>query len=179
MRNWRLRTKVIAVIVVPTLTALVVSGLRAADDLDRAAEFQQTVSQVDLARNVTSVVHELQKERTLSVSNAPAAELDAQIGRVDQAVAAAQRSAETLDTDDAAAKQRYNIALQRLSALGAIRNTVNSTDYPAPAVFAAYSAVLDAVVSLGQEINTAVTDRDLLRRGTVIQALSEAKENVA
>jgi len=179
MRNWRLRTKVIAVIVVPTLTALVVSGLRAADDLDRAAEFQQTVSQVDLARNVTSVVHELQTERTLSVSNAPAAEMDAQIARVDQAVSAAQRAAETLDTDDAAAKQRYNIGLQRLSALGAIRNTVNNTEYPTAAVFAAYSAVLDAVVSLGREINTAITDRNLLRDGTVIQALSEAKENVA
>jgi signal transduction histidine kinase len=179
MRNWRLRTKVIAVIVVPTLTALVVSGLRAADDLDRAAEFQQTVSQVDLARNVTSVVHELQTERTLSVSNAPDAELAAQIDRVDQAVAAAQRAAETLDTDDAAAKQRYNIGLQRLSALGAIRNTVNNTEYPTAAVFAAYSAVLDAVVSLGREINTAITDRNLLRDGTVIQALSEAKENVA
>jgi signal transduction histidine kinase len=179
MRNWRLRTKVIAVIVVPTLTALVVSGLRAADDLDRAAEFQQTVSQVDLARNVTSVVHELQTERTLSVSNAPAAEMDAQIARVDQAVSAAQRAAETLDTDDAAAKQRYNIGLQRLSALGAIRNTANNTEYPTAAVFAAYSAVLDAVVSLGREINTAITDRNLLRDGTVIQALSEAKENVA
>jgi signal transduction histidine kinase len=179
MRNWRLRTKVIAVIVVPTLTALVVSGLRAADDLDRAAEFQQTVSQVDLARNVTGVVDELQKERTLSVSNAPAGELDKQIIQSDAAVAAAQRAAKTLDTDDDAAKQRYNIGLQRLSALGAIRNTVNNTEYPTAAVFAAYSAVLDAVVSLGREINTAITDRNLLRDGTVIQALSEAKENVA
>ena len=185
MRNWRLRTKVIAVIVVPTLTALVVSGLRAADDLDRAAEFRQTVSQVDLARNVTSVVHELQKERTISVAYVSAGkqdartDLDRQINQVDQAVDAAQRSAVTLDTDDAAAKQRYNIGLQRLSALDAIRSTVANTNYPDAAVFAAYSAVLDAVVSLGREINTAVTDRDLLRDGTVIQALAEAKESVA
>ncbi|WP_459720641.1 sensor histidine kinase [Actinophytocola sp. KF-1] len=185
MRNWRLRTKVIAVIVVPTLTALALGGLRAANDLDRAAEFRQTVNQVDLARNVTRVVHELQKERDLAVAWVAADRegsrtgLDAQIGQVDEAVTAAQQQANALDTDDEAAKERYNIGLQRLSALSAIRDTTQNTDYPDAAVFNAYSRVLDAVVRLGREINTAVTDRNLLREGTVIQSLSEAKESVS
>ncbi|MFI7676305.1 nitrate- and nitrite sensing domain-containing protein [Actinophytocola sp. NPDC049390] len=185
MRNWRLRTKVIAVIVVPTLTALALGGLRAAGDLDRAAEFRQTVNQVDLARNVTRVVHELQKERDLAVAWVAADRedsrtgLDAQIGQVDKAVTAAQQLATELDTDDESAKERYNIGLQRLSALTAIRDTTQNTDYPDAAVFNAYSRVLDAVVRLGREINTAVTDRNLLREGTVIQSLSEAKESVS
>jgi signal transduction histidine kinase len=185
MRNWRLRTKVIAVIVVPTLTALILGGLRAKVDLDRAADFRQTVSQVDLARTVTSVVHELQKERTLAVARVAGGnegsrtELDTQINLVDQAVRSAQSSAATLDTDDEAAKDRYNIGLQRLSALASIRRTVEQTEYPDSALFGAYSGVLDAVVRLGREINTAVTDRNLLREGTVIQSLSEAKENIA
>jgi signal transduction histidine kinase len=185
MRNWRLRTKVIAVIVVPTLTALVLGGLRANVDLDRAAQFRQTVSQVDLARNVTSVVHELQKERTLAVRRVAAGkdtgsrtELDTQINLVDQAINSAQQAALALDTDDQAAKNRYNIGLQRLSALTAIRRTVDKSDYPDTALFNAYSQVLDAVVRLGREINTAVTDRTLLRESTAIQSLSEAKENV-
>lgn len=185
MRNWRLRTKVLAVIVVPTLTALALGGLRAADDLDRAAEFRQTVSQVDLARTVTNVVHEVQKERTLMVAwvaankSIPRTELDTQVGLVDEAIAAAQDAASALDTDDAAAKTRYNVGLYRLSSLPAIRETAEETSYPDVAVFTAYSGVLDAVVRLGREINTAVTDRDLLRDGTVIQSVSEAKENVA
>ncbi|MPZ80146.1 MAG: HAMP domain-containing protein [Actinophytocola sp.] len=184
MRNWRLRTKVIAVIVVPTLTALILGGLRASVDLDRAAEFHQTVSQVDLARNVTSVVHELQKERTISVARVAngrqgaRTELDTQVNLVDQAVESAQAAARGLDTDDEAAKQRYNIGLQRLSALPSIRRTAADTAYPDSAVFAAYSAVLDALVRLGREINTAVTDRNLLRESNVIQSLSESKENV-
>lgn len=185
MRNWRLRTKVIAVIVVPTLTALVLGGLRAKVDLDRAAEFRQTVSQVDLARNVTSVVHQLQKERTLAVArvasgkdSGPRTELDTQINLVDQAIRSAQQAALSLDTDDQAAKTRYNIGLQRLSALTAIRRTVEKSNYPDTALFNAYSQVLDAVVRLGREINTAVTDRTLLRESSVIQSLSEAKENV-
>jgi signal transduction histidine kinase len=185
MRNWRLRTKVIAVIVVPTLTALILGGVRAKVDLDRASEFSQTVSQVDLARNVTSVVHELQKERTLAVArvaagkaNSPRTELDTQINLVDQSIRSAQTAAASLNTDDEAAKARYNVGLQRLSALTSIRRTVEQSEYPDSALFAAYSAVLDAVVRLGREINTSVTDKTLLRESAVIQSLSEAKENV-
>jgi signal transduction histidine kinase len=184
MRNWRLRTKVIAVIIVPTLTALVLGFLRAKVDLDRAADYRETVSQVDLARNVTSVVHELQKERTLAVARVAAGgqgsrtELDTQVDLVDQAVKSAQNAAANLDTDDAAAKTRYNNGLQRLSALASIRRSVEGSSYPDSALFAAYSGVLDAVVRLGREISTAVTDRNLLRESSVIQSLSEAKENV-
>lgn len=105
MRNWRLRTKLIAVLFVPTLTALVLGGLRVKADLDRAAEFRQTVSQVEFAQSVTSLVQELQKERTLSVARVavgrggPRTDLDAQIGRVDQTVNEAQAAANRLDAD--------------------------------------------------------------------------------
>ena len=40
----------------------------------------------------------------------------------------------------------------------------------------AYSGILDALIELGREVTTAVTDRDVLRLGTSTQAISEAKE---
>jgi signal transduction histidine kinase len=184
MRNWRLRTKVITVIVVPTLTALVLVGLRAEDNLDRAADFRSTVSQVELARNVTSVVHELQKERTLAVARIAAnnqgsrTELDTQINLVDQAVNEARSAAASLETDDVAAKNRYNLGLRQLSELDSIRGTVEQSDYPDSALFGAYTGVLDALIRLGREISTAVTDRDLLRESSIIQSISEAKEDI-
>jgi signal transduction histidine kinase len=184
MRNWRLRTKLIAVLVVPTLTALALGGLRVKADLDRADEFRQTVSQVELAESITSVVHELQKERTLSAArvaagrSGPRSDLDAQIVKVDQAVNDANAAAARLQTGDESARQRYSRGLQRLSALKAIRTAADTTDYPDVSVFSTYSAVLDSLVQLGREVNTTGTDRELLRQGTVIQALSEAKEFV-
>jgi signal transduction histidine kinase len=184
MRNWRLRTKLIAVLVVPTLTALALGGLRVKADLDRADEFRQTISQVELAESITSVVHELQKERTLSAArvasgrSGPRSDLDAQIVKVDNAVNEANAAAEALQTDDDSARQRYRRGLQRLSALKAIRTAADTTDYPDVSVFSTYTAVLDALVQLGREVNTTGTDRELLRQGTVIQALSEAKEFV-
>jgi signal transduction histidine kinase len=184
MRNWRLRTKVIAVIVVPTLTALALAGLRAAGDLDRAAEFRQTVGQVELARTVTDAVHALQKERTLMVARLADPErardeLETQMGLVDGYVARAQQAANDLDLDDQEAKKRYSNGLQRLSALGALRDRAAGEGYQAVSAFSAYSQILDEVVQLGREINTAVTDRDLLRNGTIVQAMAEVKENTA
>jgi signal transduction histidine kinase len=184
MRNWRLRTKLIAVLVVPTLTALVLGGLRVKADLDRANEFRQTVSQVELAQAVTNVVQELQKERTLSVARVAGGrsgarqELDGQIAKVESSINTAQNAAANLQTDDEATKQRYSRGLQRLSALKAVRTAADTTDYPDVSVFTAYSSILDALVQLGREVNTAGTDRELLRQGAVIQALSEAKEFV-
>jgi signal transduction histidine kinase len=184
MRNWRLRTKLIAVLVVPTLTALVLGGLRVKADLDRATDFRQTVSQVELAQAVTNVVQELQKERTLSVArvaggrNGARQELDGQINKVNAAIDTANAAANNLQTNDEATKQRYARGLQRLTALKAIRTAADTTDYPDVSVFTAYSSILDALVQLGREVNTAGTDRELLRQGSVIQAMSEAKEFV-
>ncbi|RZS41045.1 signal transduction histidine kinase [Herbihabitans rhizosphaerae] len=181
MRNWRLRTKLIAVLVVPTVAVLVLGGLQVKADLDRAERFRQTVAQVDLARKLTNVVHELQTERSLMSGwvagnkAAPRTEIDHQTARVDKAVDEARGAAANLDADEDS-KQRYNRGLQRLSALPAIRATAEGSSYPDVSVYATYSQILDALVQLGREVNTAVTDRELLRQGTLVQALSEQKE---
>ncbi|WP_237774356.1 sensor histidine kinase [Actinosynnema sp. ALI-1.44] len=183
MRNWRLRTKVLAVLIVPTLTALALGGLRAQEDLQRADEFRQTVNQVDLARNVTRLVHELQKERTLAVDNVAGgrsagnrAELDTQINKVNNEQEQLRQAAGRVNTDDEGAVERYRRGLQRLAGLDALREAAKSTEYPHLAVRAAYTSIIEALVQLGREVNTAVTDRDLLRQATTVQSLSEIKE---
>ncbi|MFC5099898.1 nitrate- and nitrite sensing domain-containing protein [Kibdelosporangium philippinense] len=182
MRNWRLRTKVLAVVIIPTLTALALGGLRAQEDLERADEFRQTVNQVDLANNVTLVVHELQKERTLAVDNvaqnrnAARAELDSQINTVNNARQRLSDAATRVNTSDEGALERYNRGLQRLAGLDALRQAAKDTEYPHIAVKAAYTSIIEALVQLGREVNTAVTNQDLLRQATTVQGLSETKE---
>ncbi|MBE1465932.1 nitrate- and nitrite sensing domain-containing protein [Kibdelosporangium phytohabitans] len=183
MRNWRLRTKVLAVLIIPTLTALALGGLRAQEDLQRADEFRQTVNQVDLARNVTRLVHELQKERTLAVDNVAGgrspgnrAELDTQINKVNNEQEQLRQAATRVNTDDEGAVERYRRGLQRLAGLDALRLAAKETEYPHLAVKSAYTGIIEALVQLGREVNTAVTDRDLLRQATTVQSLSEIKE---
>ncbi|WP_216210100.1 sensor histidine kinase [Amycolatopsis aidingensis] len=183
LRNWRLRSKLAAVLIVPMVTAVVLGGLRTMDELNRAEEFNQTVDQVDVAARLTAVVHALQAERTLAVDRIASgslerAALDSQIARVDAAVRDLRSAADQLEIDDPAASVRYNRGLQRLDALPALRNAISS-NYPDMAAFVTYNSILDALVQLGREVNAAVTERELLRQGTLVQSLSEAKEATA
>ncbi|RBM10230.1 histidine kinase [Prauserella sp. PE36] len=186
LRNWRVRSKLALVLIIPTATALVLGGLRAIDALDRADEFQQTAEQVDLAISITSVVHELQAERTLAVATVASngdprrrGALDAQILQVDRAVSQLRGVADEIETEDPSARDRYDRGIQRLDALAPLRNAINSSPFSDVSALSTYSSILDELVRLGREVNTAVTDQDLLREGTTIQAVSEAKEFVA
>ncbi|WP_424923598.1 nitrate- and nitrite sensing domain-containing protein [Amycolatopsis acidicola] len=183
LRNWKLRSKLVLVLAVPTLTALVLGGLRAYDELHQADEFSQTTTQVDVAIKVTDVIHQLQSERMLAVAKiiTPGdvdlqSALNSQIRQVDQSVAELRNSASQLQISDAASKERYDKGLQRLDTLAALRTTVNTPPYSEQAAFTTYSSILDSLVQLGQEVTIAVNDRDLLRQGTTLQSLSEAKE---
>ncbi|MCU1679664.1 MAG: histidine kinase [Amycolatopsis sp.] len=184
VRHWKLRSKLAVILIVPTLTALVLGGLRATDELQQAQQFQQTVSQVDFAIKVTATIHELQQERVLSViriaSKDPAqqAPLDSEIAKVDSFVADLHSSASKLDTDQAT-KDRYNQGLQRLDALKALRSAIGTSSYSDASALNAYSAILSSLVQLGREVTTSVTNRELLRQATVTQSLTEAKEFIA
>ena len=185
MRHWRLRSKLAAVLIIPTLTALALGALRATDELKQADQFQQTASQVEFAGKVTAVIHELQAERSLSVARIASGEasrqtaLDLQIAKVDRVVDDLRSSAGQLETPDAETKGRYDRGLQRLDALRPLRSAANTSLYADVSALSTYSSILDSLVQLGREVNTAVTDRDLLRQGTTVQAVSEAKEFIA
>ncbi|WP_460438009.1 sensor histidine kinase [Amycolatopsis stemonae] len=183
MRDWRLRSKLAAVLIIPTLTAAVLGALRVVDDARNATEFQHTADQVAFAVKVTTVVHELQNERSLAVARISSSNqllqtgLDAQIAKVDREVTDLRNAAATLSFDDQATKDRYTRGLQRLDALRPLRAAFNAQNgLPDITVLTAYSGILDSLIELGREVTTAVTDRDVLRLGTSTQAISEAKE---
>jgi signal transduction histidine kinase len=185
IRNWRLRSKLAAVLIVPTLTALGLGGLRASDELRLAGQLQQTASQVEFAVKVTSVIHDLQAERSLSIARISSgdpdrqAALDVQIAKVDRVVEDLRNAAAQLKTPDAATRDRYARGLQRLDALRPLRIAANTSNYPDISALNTYSSVLDSLVQLGREVNTAVADRELLREATTVQSVSEAKEFIA
>jgi signal transduction histidine kinase len=185
LRNWRLRSKLAAVLIIPTLTALVLGALRVVDDSNEATRFQDTADQVAFADKITLVVHELQSERALAVARLASGDssrqtgLDAQIARVDRAVDDLRNSANQINPDDQDTRDRYARGLQRLDALRPLRGAMNTSQLGDTPVLNAYSGVLDALVQLGREVTTAVTNRDVLRLGVTVQAISESKEFIA
>lgn len=186
LRNWKVRSKLALVLAIPTLTALALGGLRAMDELREADQFRQTTEQVDLAIKVTDVVDQLQGERMLAVGKIASpsdvdlqSALNKQILVVDASVSDLRKSAAGLQVDDVASRQRYDQGLERLDALAPLRTAVNTPPYSEQAAFMAYSSVLDSLVQLGREMTASATDRDLLRLGTSVQAMSQVKEFTA
>jgi signal transduction histidine kinase len=183
IRNWKLRSKLALVLAIPTVTALALGGLRAYDELQQADRLDQTTAQVDLASKLTEVVHQLQAERMLAVAKiiTPGdvdlqTALNAQIRQVDSTVAELRDEAAKVEIGDPASRQRYDQGLQRLDTLPALRTTVNTPPYSEQAAFTTYTSILGSLVQLGREVTATVNDQDLLRLGTTVQAISEAKE---
>lgn len=182
LNNWRLRSKLALVLIIPTLTALVLGALRVVDDAREAVQFGHTADQVAFAVKVTTVIHDLQGERTLAVARLSSGDssrqtgLDAQIAKVDRDVDDLRNALVNLNPDDQATSDRYARGIQRLDALRPLRAATSSSSYSDVAVLDTYSSILDSLIQLGREVTTAVTDRDLLRLGNSTQSISEAKE---
>ncbi|WP_197318808.1 nitrate- and nitrite sensing domain-containing protein [Saccharomonospora sp. NB11] len=184
LSNWPLRYKLAVVLIIPLLTALVFGSLRAVSELSDAGDFDDTVTQVEVAQQVTALVHELQKERTLQAIDMSSDWVDAQTvndqtSKVNDEVNRLRELLAERDLGDDELQQTYERAIQRLDALDPLRAKINSTNIPALTVHSIYNSILEPLVNLGRTVNLSVTDRELLRRGTTVQAITEAKEHTA
>src|SRR5215216_6993880 len=68
LRNWRVRSKLIAVLVIPAVAFLVVAGFGIGSLVGNAQAFEDGRRLAELGRQVTALVHELQAERDFSVA---------------------------------------------------------------------------------------------------------------
>jgi signal transduction histidine kinase len=185
LRNWRLRTKVGAVLLVPTFAALVLGGLRVQTEIDNANNFHRTVAQVDVAKQLTEVVHQLQRERELmvvgagSASSAAGSPLAVQLDRTNNAITDLRSAVAGLNLPDAGSMDRYTRAVDGLSTLTTLRVLAQRGVYPDSALFTEYTSVIDSLVQVGREVSAAAGSQDLSRASTAAQTLGQAKEQIA
>ncbi|MFC8722337.1 nitrate- and nitrite sensing domain-containing protein [Kitasatospora sp. NPDC057198] len=76
MRNWRIRTRLIALLFLPVAVALLLGGLRVQDSMENSRELSQMSDLAELARSATDLANALQNERDVAAgplaSNTPA-----------------------------------------------------------------------------------------------------------
>ncbi|KMS90604.1 histidine kinase, partial [Streptomyces regensis] len=188
LRNWRLRSKLALILIIPTITALVLGALRVYESLDRADQLRQTADQVQLADQISNVAHHLQSERELAVLKlgAPnpndarrAGLFEAQVEQTDRAVTRLGGMASDLTVDDPAMQARYEAGVGRLEALDSMRQAVSEGQMTPRTLLDRYSLLITTLVQLDREVTTAISDQELLRDSNAIHALSEAKEYIS
>src|SRR4029453_7306062 len=183
LRNWRVRSKLIAVLVIPAVAFLVLASFGIGSLVANAQGFEDGRKLAELGRQVTTLVHELQAERDLSVAFSASGNEDAgkamreQQPRVDQAVAA-YKEAEAPLYDDLGdrIRGRFNAVRAGLDDLASLRESARSSSLTARAVAAEYSRIIDQLLDVNAEIPTPGGDEDLSQAVGSFNDLSRAKE---
>src|SRR5215208_839969 len=183
LRNWRVRSKLIAVLVIPAVAFLVVAGFGIGSLVGNAQAFEDGRRLAELGRQVTALVHELQAERDLSVAFTASADkgvdkaLGQQQAQVNQAVAA-YREAEGRLYDDLGERQqgRFDAVRAGLNDLAALRESARASSLTGRATAAEYSQIIDQVLEVNAEIAAPGGNDDLAQSVRAFNDLSRAKE---
>jgi signal transduction histidine kinase len=184
LRNWRLRYKMAAVLLVPTLAALGVGGIRVYDGLQTASELNTIVEQVDLAQRAADVTHELQQERDLAVvvttSNHTlnTADYQGQAAKVDAAVGQLRAMQDQVPGFSSAVRNAYTRANERLDGLTALRGAVNQ-GFTEPGALVTYNSVIASTLDINREVANSATNTQVNRTAQASEAIGEANEQHA
>ncbi len=177
LQDWRLRTKLTAVLLLPLVLAGVLGVLRVTDLMRQANDLAAVMRQVVFAQQVGLAVHDLQGERHLATAalatDRPAdrAALQAQYQRVDAAVTILRTG--DFSADALAPAAAYRAALGRLSGLPAVRQTSDERN-----VATAYSSLIAPLLDLDRKVLDGIRD-PLARQADGLKALAVAKEQAS
>ncbi|WP_051399589.1 sensor histidine kinase [Haloechinothrix halophila] len=186
LRNWSLRTKLIAALLVPTMTALVLIGMRFNSQVASASELAELSARVKTDTAVASLVHVLQRERDLTVRHiargrqGQPAELRKQRDRVDKELGefskALAASRPELSRD---AAKRFEELRERLDDLSKLRFGAEHAQYPADAVLRSYSELISALLSSREQSVATINEPELVRLQLAGSAVSRVKDQMS
>ena len=183
LRDWRLRSKLTAVLVIPAVAFLVLASFGIGSLVGNARAFDNGRRLAELGREVTALVHELQAERDYSGALVESRSQDVdklygdQTPRVDRAVGA-YRDAEEPLYDDLGDRLRgkFDAVRAGLDDLNSLRQGAQSSSLTVRAIFNEYSRVIDQLLDLNDDIAEPGGDPDLAQSVTAFNDLSRAKE---
>ena len=186
LRNWRLRTKLIAVLLIPMLTVLALISLHVRADLEHAEQLAELAAHSRVDAGVNAVVNELQRERDLTVRYVAGqrrnglSELHDQRARVDDATGAFARelaAQQSLLSPTSANELRD--AQSRLSALPGLRYSGELSNSSADSVLTSYSDLISGVLDLSDQAVAEIADAEVARLRLAANALARVKDQMS
>ncbi|MDR7301533.1 sensor histidine kinase [Haloactinomyces albus] len=183
IRNWRLRTKLLVVLLVPSIAALALGVFQVHSAYTQVQALAGNSRQVELHSSVLSVMHELQRERDLTVSyiasgrTADRTELDKQRAAVDRAISRFRSDIERVQSGSyPEVADRFHKAASSLDRLASLRQVTDNTQYPADAALRAYTSIVDSLLHLGEQDITRIDNPEVVRLVLAASAMSHVEE---
>jgi len=198
LKNWRVRSRLLLLVLLPTLAAVILGGVSVVSSARRALAYQRVEQFSRLGGEITSLVGALQAEREDTiryVTMGPAAGGRGSPGTAgalqvavlakdrrstDRLAARVRSGAATIGpTYPAVARQEAKGAITALDGLPALRGVAASTRIPSLAVIQEYGATINQLLALEGEIATGSNDAALADTARVVGLISASKEAVS
>ncbi|WHT19977.1 nitrate- and nitrite sensing domain-containing protein [Crossiella sp. CA-258035] len=189
LRNWRLRSKLLAVLLIPTVVALVLGGVQVTNEIDQAGRLARLATQAQLQGSVATLVHQMQRERDLTVRYVASTdnEKEDQVGVLDRQRKRVIDATEVLRNQlnevgpslDDDTRRSYVTVVQQLERLNRLRQVAGVTAYPESEILRNYTESIGALLDLGEIAGTQANDPELIRLQLAAVALGRAKEQVS
>jgi signal transduction histidine kinase len=185
LRNWRVRSRLVALILVPTLAALALGGLRVLTSVNTAAGYQQINDLAKIVAGVGGLTQELQAERDRAAWSASigrttkaTATVNAQIAKADKAAASVRELATELRSKiGGRAGDEVEHIIGKLDSLEPLRQQAVKESLLPGAIITQYSLVIDDLLALQDELAKGTQDDSLASMSVTLSALAKAKES--
>jgi signal transduction histidine kinase len=204
LKNWRLRSRLLLLVIIPTLTAIVLGGIRISSSIQSARSYQRVETLASLGQQITVLAQSLQDERdqtvfyiaqgtdggradALSTNSAVRSAAALELGVVRRAFSTTDQSASQVRAKAGQIGSSYPVQTQQeaatvVTALGELkdlRDASINTQLPAVVVVQKYTQVIDDVLALNDEIAQGASDATLAQSVRVLGLVSAMKEEAS
>jgi signal transduction histidine kinase len=186
LRNWRLRTKLFVLLLVPAIAVVVLVGLRVKSDIDAAKQLAELAARGPVDTRVAEVVHQIQRERDLTVRfvsgnrKGDTSALQAQQQRVDMAIGNLDRTlADSRSRLSPKAAGSLRQTEDRLGMLTGVRFSAQHSAYPSDAVLRSYSDLISGMLDISDSATADIAEPELARMRLASNALARVKDQMS
>jgi signal transduction histidine kinase len=203
LKNWRVRSRLFLLVIIPTVTAVALGGLRVASSVQSAEVYQRVGQLANLSGQITGLVQALQNERQdtvqyivlnpdgrgngLSSSRSTAAQAAPELAvlRQDYSITSgwATQASGLLRTIGssypALAQTDASSALSAITGLPDLRTAATRSQLPSLVVIQEYATVINALLAIDDQIAVGSNDSTLADTVRVAGLMSAIKEEVS
>ncbi|MFF3315260.1 nitrate- and nitrite sensing domain-containing protein [Streptomyces sp. NPDC003035] len=187
LRNWRISTRLVALLTLPVVAATSLGGIRISESLQDMEQLDHMQLLTKLTQEATDLAQALQAERDLSagpLANGKSAG-DYQVSSKRKATDRAQKAfmdatgdIPATEGDEALQSIRQNVSqiASQVVQIGGIRQEAYKKGVSHSVTVEAYSRLIRSLLSLSQDMAQATSNPEMIKRTRALAAFSSAKE---
>ncbi|WP_093781985.1 nitrate- and nitrite sensing domain-containing protein [Streptomyces sp. yr375] len=187
LRNWRISTRLVALLTLPVVAATTLGGLRINQSMDDIQQLDNMKLLTDMTKQATELAVQLQNERDRSAgplahgAKATDFAVKGYRDKTDKAVIAFQDASEEIDgasTDGNLQGVRDSLVglLSDLGNLAKVRSTAYADKGNSTQTVEAYHRLITGLLDLSQDMAQATNNPEMIQRTRALAAFSSAKE---